>query len=515
MADAKTKGPADELGQPPNLTTAALAEKAPAASGAIEQKITPFEVSGGVDASGKLLPVDYDKLTRDFGATRITPELLQRFEKVTGQRPHRFMRRGMVLSHRELNVILDRYEKGEPFYLYTGRGPSSDSMHVGHAVPFEFTKWLQEIFDCPLVIELTDDEKFMHSEKITIEDSRRYARENAKDIIGIGFDPKKTFIFTDTEYMTSSLAFYENVISMAKRITINQIKGTFGFNDSNNIGEFFFCAIQSASAFATSFPHIFGDNPTKVRTIPCLIPCAIDQDPYFRQTRENAQKLKYKKPSLIHSIFLPALQGPGSKMSASVDSSAIFLTDTPNQIKNKVTRHAFSGGQDSLEKHRELGGRTKDDVPFQYLTFFMEDDDELERLRAGYEKGEILTGEMKAVCIKYLQEYVGSFQERRKKVTEEVRKLFMTPRKLEYQGNPNPIVPEPKAEEGKGKAKKEAPASPAEPDADNHGHKKKKSLGKQGSINVKQEMTTSIDANGETTDRVKRMSITKAPSKSE
>jgi tryptophanyl-tRNA synthetase len=28
--------------------------------------------------------------------------------------------------------------------------------------------------------------------------------------------------------------------------------------------------------------------------IPCLIPCAIDQDPYFRLTRECAQRLKYK-----------------------------------------------------------------------------------------------------------------------------------------------------------------------------------------------------------------------------
>lgn len=520
MASTAPPPVADEPGQPPNLTTAALAAQAPSPAGAVEQKITPFEVSGGVDASGKLLPVDYDKLTRDFGATRITPELLERFERVTGRKPHRFMRRGIVLSHRELDVILDRYEKGEPFYLYTGRGPSSDSMHVGHAVPFEFTKWLQDVFDCPLVVQLTDDEKFMHSEKITIEDSRRYARENAKDIIGLGLDPRKTFIFTDTEYLTSSRAFYENVITMAKRITVNQIKGTFGFNDSNNIGEFFFCAIQSAPSFATSFPHIFGDAVSKVRSIPCLIPCAIDQDPYFRQTRENAPKMKYKKPSLIHSIFLPALQGPGSKMSASVDSSAIFLTDTPNQIKSKINKHAFSGGQDTLEKHRELGGRAKDDVPFQYLTFFMEDDVELERLRAGYEKGEILTGEMKQTCIKYLQEYVAAFQERRKKVTEEVRQEFMTARKLQYQGNPNPKVPEVKEKE-KEKGKKVDGASDTaqqseqvgEKAADKEkskGHAKKMSLGGKQKIKVQEETTQTTDANGETTDRLKRLSVSQA-----
>jgi hypothetical protein len=40
----------------------------------------------------------------------------------------------------DLQLILDRYEQKKPFFLYTGRGPSSDSMHLGHQVPFIFTK---------------------------------------------------------------------------------------------------------------------------------------------------------------------------------------------------------------------------------------------------------------------------------------------------------------------------------------------------------------------------------------
>ena len=45
-----------------------------------------------------------------------------------------------TLLHREFDKILDRYEQGKPFFLYTGRGPSSDSMHLGHMIPFTFTK---------------------------------------------------------------------------------------------------------------------------------------------------------------------------------------------------------------------------------------------------------------------------------------------------------------------------------------------------------------------------------------
>lgn len=297
-------------------------------------------------------------------------------------------------------------------------------------------RWLQDVFQCPLVIMLTDDEKFMHSQKIEIDDAKRYAKANAMDIIAVGFDMKKTFIFSDFDFIGG--AFYENMCRMAKRITINSVRGTFGFNDSNNVGEFHFCATQSASAFATSFPHIFGTDK-KVASIPCLIPCAIDQDPYFRQCREHAEKMKFKKPALIHSIFLPALQGPGSKMSASVDTSAIFMSDAASRIKNKINKYAFSGGQDTAELQRQHGGNTKADVPFQYLTFFLEDDDELERIRVAYEKGEMLTGEIKQRCIAELQEYVKGFQERRAQVTVEILDEYMSQRPLEWTGNPNPI----------------------------------------------------------------------------
>lgn len=131
----------DEPGQPPALTVLSLAETAQE-SKSTEQIITPFDVSGGVDEHGRVKAIDYDKLIDKFGSQRIDQALLEKFERVTGKKPHRLMRRGMVFSHRDLNMILDKYEKGLPFFLYTGRGPSSDSMHVGHSIPFEFTKYV-------------------------------------------------------------------------------------------------------------------------------------------------------------------------------------------------------------------------------------------------------------------------------------------------------------------------------------------------------------------------------------
>ena len=61
-------------------------------------------------------------------------------------------------------------------------------------------RWLQEVFDVPLIIQLTDDEKFLWRD-LPLEKTYELALENSKDIIAIGFDPAKTFIFTDTMYI--------------------------------------------------------------------------------------------------------------------------------------------------------------------------------------------------------------------------------------------------------------------------------------------------------------------------
>ena len=65
--------------------------------------------------------IDYDKLIRDFGSSRIEPSLVEKIERITGERAHHWLRRGLFFSHRDLSGMLDNYEKDEKFYLYTGR----------------------------------------------------------------------------------------------------------------------------------------------------------------------------------------------------------------------------------------------------------------------------------------------------------------------------------------------------------------------------------------------------------
>ena len=101
---------------------------------------------------------DYDRIVNEFGVLKINQNQIDRIGLLTKKEPHTFLKRGIFFSHRDLDLCLDAYQKGDPFYLYTGRGPSSDAMHLGHLLPFMFTKYLQDSFDVPLVIQLTDDE---------------------------------------------------------------------------------------------------------------------------------------------------------------------------------------------------------------------------------------------------------------------------------------------------------------------------------------------------------------------
>lgn len=93
--------------------------------------------------------------------------------------------------------------------MYTGRGPSAEALHLGHAIPFIMNQYLQQAFDVPIVIQVTDDEKYMYRPELELEKVIKMGMSNIKDIIAFGFDPEKTFIFLDTEYIQY---LYPNVI---------------------------------------------------------------------------------------------------------------------------------------------------------------------------------------------------------------------------------------------------------------------------------------------------------------
>ena len=359
--------------------------------------VTPWHVEGDID---------YDKLIKKFGTEKITPDLQNKIRKVSGE-DHFMLRRGIFFSHREMNRVLDDYQKGKKFFLYTGRGPSGHT-HIGHLVPWVFAKWLQEKFDVNLYFQLTDDEKFYSKQDLTLEDTQKFAYENALDFIALGFKPENTKIIINTKNIQT---LYPIAAQVAKRINFSNTKATFGFTNETNLGMIFYTSLQSAPCF--------------IEDKPVLIPLGVDQDPHFRLTRDIAPKIKKPKPALIHNIMIPGLAGPGGKMSASDENGTVYTTDEPNVVKKKINKYAFSGGQPDIEEHRKLGGNPDIDVSYQYLRIFFEPDDKkLKSIYEDYKSGKLLSGELKAILIDKINAFLLVHQKEREKAKNTIEQFL-------------------------------------------------------------------------------------------
>lgn len=84
-------------------------------------------------------------------------------------------------------------------------------------------RYLQDAFKVPLVIQLTDDEKCIWK-NLSVEESQRLARENAKDIIACGFDISKTFIFSDFDYVGGWVIYFKKNQLLQMKIVLQLSK---------------------------------------------------------------------------------------------------------------------------------------------------------------------------------------------------------------------------------------------------------------------------------------------------
>jgi tryptophanyl-tRNA synthetase len=364
-------------------------------------RITPWEVVGHVD---------YDRLIKEFGTQSIDSEIIEKFQKITGE-VHPMLKLHYFFSHRDLDSILRKVESGEKIYLYTGRGPSG-MVHMGHLMPWMFTKYLQDKFGSKLLFQLTDDEKFLYSQERTREEIRHYTYENILDIISVGFDPDNTKIIVDTTHIKH---LYPIALEIAKRITFSTAKAVFGFSSSTNVGMIGFPPVQAAPCF---LPSLIEGKPT-----PVLIPAAIDQDPYWRMTRDVAEKMGFYKPAQIHSKFLPSLDSRGGKMSSSKPETAIFTTDEPEVIEKKVSS-AFTGGQATVALQRLYGGNALGCPVFWYLRYFFDDEKESDERFVKCISGNLLCGECKSDLARESKSFISTLKKRRESAKDSIEKYM-------------------------------------------------------------------------------------------
>lgn len=353
-------------------------------------QVTPWEVKG---------EIDYDELIKEFGVSKIDEIMLENIKSVTKEL-HPYLRRKIFFAHRDLNFAITEYKKGKNLFLYTGCGPSGP-IHIGHAMVWKFTKWLQDKLDLELWFQFTDDEKFLFKDK-SYEEIQEYLYDNMLDVAALGFNPEKTHFIIDTKHAGT---LYPQAIRVAKKLTYSTVKSSFGFTNDQNVGAIFYTSMQAVPAFLPSV--------LRKKNIACLIPHAIDQDPHFRLTRDILPKLGYYKPSSIQCRFMPGLLGVNEGKMSSSNGQAIYLTDDPQTVKNKINKYAFSGGRDTIDEHRRHGGNPDIDVAYQWLTYLEDDDKLLKQLYDDYKSGALLSGEMKKILIDKLNMILAEHQKNR------------------------------------------------------------------------------------------------------
>ncbi len=354
--------------------------------------VTPYDVEGRVD---------YDRLEEKFGIRTIDESLEERIRKDAGEL-HYMIRRHIFFAHRDLNWLLDEYEKGNKFYVYTGIAPSG-GMTIAHLIPFIMAQWLQERFGAEVLIQIPDEEKFLvkRDPKLTIESARELARADALNIMALGFDQKKTRMFFNTDYAGK---LYGQAVRVSKYLTFSIMKDAYGFGNDTNVGALFYPSMQAVPAFIKSVEA--------GRNIPCLIPLGVDQDVHFRVARNAIEKLGHYKPAIMHNRFMPGLKG-SAKMSASDPDNTIYLDDAPDIVKRKVNR-AITGQQSTAELQKELGGDPDKCSVCQYYRFLFEPDDQkLAKIFEGERKGTLLAGEHKADLAARINSFLESHRKKK------------------------------------------------------------------------------------------------------
>lgn len=371
-------------------------------------KITPWDVTG---------KVDYDKIVKEFGLGLINNNLLGRLAKLA-RGLHPLLVRKVFFSHRDMPWLLNKIESGNKFFLYTGRGPS-ERTHFGHLIPWLLTKWFQERFKVPLIFQFTDDEKYLQKQGLRLEKVRQFAIDNALDVIALGFNQKLTHFLFNTEHAG---LLYPLALKVAKHVTFNTSKAVFGFNNSSNIGILFFTSMQAVPAM---LPSVLAN-----KNIPCLIPMGLDQDPHFRVARDVLPRLGFYKPACLYSKFLLGLTG-SSKMSASKSPNDVLFLSDDLEVAERKLKNSFTGGRETAEKQKRLGGNPYIcPIYYYYLFFFAETETDLEAVQQECLHGKRLCGDCKAQLIEKILKFLEKHQKARLKAVRKLEKYKFDEQRL-------------------------------------------------------------------------------------
>ena len=361
----------------------------------------PWEVSGDIN---------YKKLVEQFGITPLK-KLPSTFEE------NILFRRGIVFAHRDFQRILEAIKNKKKFVMMTGLMPTG-KFHLGHMLVAQQFIFYQKL-GAKIYIAVADLEAY-NARGQSLQESKKIAlKEYISNYVALGLDLKKADIYFQSNRSKDSFksnAYYRLQNTLARYATFAEFKGVYG---EITPGKMLSALLQASDMLHPQLNEFEG-------SCPIVIPVGIDQDPHLRLARDILKRFKdfkFTQLSSTYHFFMPGLNG--GKMSSSIPNSFIALSDSSSEVKKKVNKYAFSGGQATIEEHRKKGGNPDIDVSFQYLKFFFEpDDDKLKEIEEKYRSGEMLTGELKKYLIDKINAFLKEHQVKLEKAKKVVYKLY-------------------------------------------------------------------------------------------
>ena len=356
-----------------------------------------------LDPFGTSMVADYERLYKEFGIEPFKP-LLSRVPN-----PSMYMRRGIVFGHRGFDRILGAMLKHEKFAVLSGIKPTGE-FHLGTLMTAKEIIYFQQqgaqTFYCIADIEAYEDNK------IPFEKSEKTAVDNIADLLAIGLDPKRAYIYRQSkEVRVKDLA-----IIFGRAPTLATMKAIYG---ERRIGLYLSALIQAGDILLPQLEDFGGPKPT-------VIPVGVDQEPHIRFTRDLAQifgrKYNFILPSSTYHKLMRGLDG-SPKMSKR-QMNYFTLHDKPETIAKRIS-NAFTGGRATVKEQRELGGVPEICPLYETCLFhFVEDDDKIIKIYNDCKSGKLLCGEHKKQTIDTVLRFVKEHQRKKKNFIDKAREIL-------------------------------------------------------------------------------------------
>jgi tryptophanyl-tRNA synthetase len=403
--------------------------------------------------------LDIGKTFADFGIDSIAPVLSELPEVPS------FMRRGIVVGHRDYLPIARAIRNRTPFHILTGFMPSGHP-HLGHLMVMKEVVWhVQQGGNGYITIA---DREAHAVRNLSWEKCNEYGKEYLACLYALGFEGQT--YFQSRNDRLKDLAF-----EAATKVNFSELTAIYGFGPDTDLAHADSVITQVADIL---FPQIDREPA------PTLVPVGVDQDPHIRLTRGIAHKMRmftveerdgsisvrsknaleaameavrkafphakkyeghvdikgaqcadvaakvreiereqggfaFYAPSSTYHIFMPGLTG--GKMSSSIPESIISFYE-PEAVVRKKVMSGITGGRMTLEEQKRLGGEP-DKCSLYLLNLFhmVTDDTELAEIKRKCMAGEVTCGQCKKETAERVVVFLRGFREKMDACADRIR----------------------------------------------------------------------------------------------